>query len=66
MVQGYTPIKGIDYVETSSPVVMLKSTRILLPVTANYDYEIWQMDVKTAALEGSYLKTFTWASLRAL
>ena len=31
---------------------MLKSVRILLAVAAYYDYEIWQMDVKTAFLNG--------------
>ena len=40
--------KGIDYEETFSPVAMLKSIRILLAVAAKLDYEIWQMDVKTA------------------
>ena len=32
---------------------MLKSIRILLSIAAYYDYEIWQMDVKTASLNGS-------------
>ena len=36
-----------------SPVAMLKSIRILLAVAAYYDYEIWQMDVKTAFLNGN-------------
>ena len=34
---------------------MLKSVRIMLAIAAFYDYEIWQMDVKTALLNG-YLK----------
>ena len=29
---------------------MLKSTRILLTVDTSLDYEIWQMDIKTAFL----------------
>ena len=45
----------VDYDETFSPVAMLKSVRIMLAVAAFYDYEIWQMDVKTAFLNG-YLK----------
>jgi hypothetical protein len=32
---------------------MLKSIRILLAVGAYFDYEIWQMDVKTAFLNGN-------------
>jgi hypothetical protein len=31
---------------------MLKSVRILLAIAAYYDYEIWQMDVKTAFING--------------
>jgi hypothetical protein len=31
---------------------MLKSIRIKLGTAAFYDYEIWQMDVKTAFLNG--------------
>ena len=39
-----------------SPVVMLKSIRILLAIVAYYDYEICQMDVKTAFLNGNLLE----------
>ena len=31
---------------------MLKSVQIILAIAAFYDYEIWQMDVKTAFLNG--------------
>jgi len=50
--KGFTKKEGIDYEDTFSPVVMLKSLRILLFIAAHYDYEIWQMDVKTAFLIG--------------
>ena len=43
----------MDYKETFSPVAMLKSIRILLSMAASLDYEIWQMDVKTAFLNGN-------------
>jgi hypothetical protein len=33
-------------------VAMLKSIRILLAIDAHFDYEIWQMDVKTTFLKG--------------
>ena len=51
--KGYRQRQGVDYDETFSPVAMLKSIRILLAITAHYDYEIWQMDVKTAFLNGN-------------
>ena len=51
--KGYTQKEGIDYKETFSPIAMLKSTRILLSIAAHYDYEIWQMDVKIAFLNGN-------------
>ena len=52
MAKGYSQREGIDYQETFSPVAMLKSIRTLLAVVAYKDYEIWQMDVKTAFLNG--------------
>ncbi|KAL8089363.1 hypothetical protein AgCh_038981 [Apium graveolens] len=55
--KGYTQKEGIDYEETFSPVVMLKSIRILLCIAAHLDYEFWQMDVKTAFLNGSLEET---------
>ena len=50
---GYGQVQGIDYDETYSPVAMLKSVRIILAIAAYFDYEIWQMDVKTAFLHGN-------------
>jgi hypothetical protein len=38
---------------TFSPVVMLKSIRIIIVVAAYFDYEVWQMDVKTTFLNGN-------------
>ena len=50
--KGYNQKEGVDYEETFSPVAMLKSIRILLSIVTCLDYEIWQMDVKTAFLNG--------------
>ncbi|KAL0462849.1 UNVERIFIED_CONTAM: hypothetical protein Slati_0172500, partial [Sesamum latifolium] len=50
--KGYTQRPGVDFEETYLPVAMAKSIRILLAIAAWYDYEIWQMDVKTAFLNG--------------
>jgi hypothetical protein len=50
--KGCRQIQGVDYEETFSPVAILKSVRILLAIPAYYGYEIWQMHVKTAFLNG--------------
>jgi hypothetical protein len=43
--EGFRQVQGVDYDETFSPVVMLKSIHIILAIAAYFDYEIWQMDV---------------------
>lgn len=48
--KGYTEREDVDYEETFSLVAMLKSIRILLSIAAIHDYEVWEMDVKTAFL----------------
>ncbi|KAI3505789.1 hypothetical protein L1887_28040 [Cichorium endivia] len=50
--KGFTQTPGVDYNETFSPVAKIKSIRIMLAIAAFHDYEIWQMDVKTAFLNG--------------
>ena len=48
--KGFRQVQGVDYDESFSLVSMLKSVRIMLAIAALY--EIWQMDVKTAFLNG--------------
>nr|GEY06682.1 hypothetical protein [Tanacetum cinerariifolium] len=50
--KGYTQTLGIDYKETFSPFTDIRAIRILIAIAAYYDYKIWQMDVKTAFLNG--------------
>ncbi|GJR57975.1 retrotransposon protein, putative, ty1-copia subclass [Tanacetum coccineum] len=50
--KGYTQTYGVDYGETFSHVADIRAIRILLAIVAFYDYEIWQIDVKTAFLNG--------------
>ena len=54
--KGFKQIHGIDYDETFSLVAMLKSFWILLAIATYYDYEIWQMDVKIAFLNGNLIE----------
>ena len=50
--KGFRQVQGVDYDESFSLISMLKSVRIMLAIAAFYDYEIWQMDVKTTFLNG--------------
>ena len=52
VVKGYRQHYGIDYDEIFSLVAMLKSIWIMLAIAVYLDYEVWQMDVKTAFLNG--------------
>ncbi|GJT88765.1 retrotransposon protein, putative, ty1-copia subclass [Tanacetum coccineum] len=49
---GFTQTYKVDYEETFSLVADIRAIRILIAIAAFYDYEIWQMNVKTAFLNG--------------
>jgi len=51
--KGFTQIEGIDYEETFSPIVMFFSIHLLLALVAHLDLELFQLDVKTAFLNGN-------------
>jgi hypothetical protein len=51
--KSFCQVQGIDYDETFSLVAMLKSIRIILAIATYFDYEIWQMDVKTTFFNGN-------------
>ncbi|GJS70543.1 retrotransposon protein, putative, ty1-copia subclass [Tanacetum coccineum] len=61
--KGYTQTHEIDYKETFSPVSKIKSIRIMLAIAKFHDYEIWQMDVKTAFLNEKLIKDVFMAQL---
>ena len=50
--QGYTQVEGIDFDETFAPVARLESIRIPLDITSHLNFKLYQMDVKSAFLNG--------------
>jgi hypothetical protein len=50
--QGYNQQEGIDYDETNAPVARLESIKILLAYACALDFKLFQMDVKSAFLNG--------------
>ena len=50
--QGFCQKEGIDFEETFAPVSRLESIRILLAFAASKGFKLFQMDVKSAFLNG--------------
>ncbi|GJW01146.1 copia protein [Tanacetum coccineum] len=61
--QGYNQQEGIDYDETYAPVARLESIRILLAYACALDFKLFQMDVKSAFLNGLPMRRYTWHNL---
>ncbi|WVZ61696.1 hypothetical protein U9M48_011528 [Paspalum notatum var. saurae] len=55
--KGYSQILGIDFNDIFFPVVKHSSIRMLLSLVAMHDYELEQLDVKTAFLHGELDET---------
>ena len=50
--QGYSQMKGVEYDEAFAPVARMESIRILLALACHLRLKLYQMDVKTAFLNG--------------
>ena len=50
--KGYSQVEGLDFRETYAPVARLKSNRILLVYATYHSFKLYQMDVKSAFLNG--------------
>lgn len=51
--KGFSQIPGVDYIDTYSPVMKMKSLRILLALAVKWNWHIKQLDVTTAYLNGT-------------
>jgi hypothetical protein len=50
--KGYAQVAGLDFKETFAPIARLESIRILLAYAAQHSFKLFQMDVKSAFLNG--------------
>jgi hypothetical protein len=50
--KGYAQVAGLDFGETFAPVARLESIRILLAYVSHHSFRLFQMDVKSALLNG--------------
>jgi hypothetical protein len=50
--KGYAQVAGLDFEETFAPVTRLESICILLAFVAHHTFKLFQMDVKSAFLNG--------------
>jgi hypothetical protein len=50
--QGYSQVEGLDFGQTFAPVARLEAIRILLAFAVSKGFKLYQMDVKSAFLNG--------------
>ncbi|MBJ4693218.1 hypothetical protein JGE76_23615, partial [Salmonella enterica subsp. enterica serovar Rissen] len=50
--QGYSQVEGLDFEDTFAPVARLEAIRILLAFASSKGFKLFQMDVKSAFLNG--------------
>ena len=50
--KGFAQVEGLDFGETFAPVARLEAIRILLAYVLHHNLKLFQMDVKSAFLNG--------------
>lgn len=53
--KGFQQIAGLDFDETFSPIIKASTVRIILAIAVHFNWEVRQMDINNAFLNG-YLK----------
>jgi hypothetical protein len=64
--KGYSQVECLDFGETYAPVARLESIRILLAYATYHDFKLYQMDVKSAFLNGQSRRRSMLSNLPAL
>ncbi|GJS05343.1 retrovirus-related pol polyprotein from transposon TNT 1-94 [Tanacetum coccineum] len=66
--KGYAQEEGVDFEESFAPVARLEAVRIFVPTkyAAHKSFPIYQMDVKTAFLNGPLKEMFYWLTEKGL
>ena len=57
--KGFTRTYGIDYQETFGLVAKINSIRVLLSLAINFNWPLYQLDVKNVFLNGDLEEEFT-------
>jgi hypothetical protein len=50
--QGFSQVEGLDFGETFAPIARLETIRILLAFATPKEFKLYQMDLKSAFLNG--------------
>jgi hypothetical protein len=64
--KDYAQVAGLDFEETFALVARLESIRILFAYAAHHSFRLFQMDVKSAFLNGPIKEEVTWNNPLAL
>ena len=59
--QEYSQVEGVDFDESFAPVARMESIRVLLALACHLKFKLYEMDVKTAFLNG-FLKEDVYVS----
>ena len=61
--KGFSQVEGIDYNETFTAVTKMNSIRLVISLATLHNWEVNQMDVKSAFYMVIYRSKFTWNNL---